>query len=472
MSSYVEKFMDENVNRYIHNLMPMRLLHLPEIKLMDRREIGQQVELSIRDHADVIYRRHGKIEGADKAHVLRPLNYAILSHRWSDHEPVFQDISKRDIGEVPSSPGLDKLKQFCSHARSTYKCEWAWSDTCCIDKNSSAELDESIRSMFRWYSQAEICLVCLGDTLKPDDIANDPWFTRGWTLQELLAPKQIRFFNKIWEPLATDGLGSKTSRAREVLFWAWERTTTREEDKAYSLLGLLDVSIPVAYGEGARAFYRLQVEIANTCDEGNLFHWRGIPSKYNSAFAENLSCFSFFEKDDTGNALIPPIPRGARSFTITNMGLRIQLPSYDVKSVISPQDGVGPTIVEIAGLPDIRIGDPLSFSAFDAMVVIIDFNHRDTYSDTYSDPTLPDFLADRLTREHVTKHAGKNLGDTKLGNIVTSLIKARKTRFYTAILLEYDDLFSNSYKRVKTSEPILVRRPTYGWKAPEEVHIK
>jgi hypothetical protein len=496
MSTYVDKFIDDNVNRYIQNVMPMRLLHLPEMKLMDRREIRQQVEPGIRARANSVYKECGRIDDATKATILRPLAYAILSHRWLDYEPDFSNIS---TGVIPPGPGLNKLKQFCHHAP-TYKCEWAWSDTCCIDKSSSAEINESIRAMFRWYRQAEICLVYLGDTLNPGDVAKDQWFNRGWTLQELLAPKQIRFFNKNWALLGTrpggnadgsetnkfsadfrrelstitkipvDDLESftpKTRRAREVLFWASNRTTTREEDEAYSLLGILNVSIPIAYGEGARAFYRLQVEIANTCNEGNLFHWVGTPSEYNSAFAGGLSCFSFPEEDRPQilDPSISPIPRGSRLFTITNEGLRIKLPLYPVVSTNNQGPDSNSFVMKVDGLPDIQVKDELRLSArHPLMVAIIDVDHDD------SAPQLGH--SDSIMR-HVKHYARGDLTEDVLTKTEKSLTRTRKNRFYTAILFEQcEDFSSDSFIRIRTSEAIRVRRPAGGWGHPVDACVR
>lgn len=79
--------------------------------------------------------------------------------------------------------------------------EYQQADTCCIDKASSVELDEAICSMYRWYRDATVCIVHLADTVMLADVTRDEWFKRGWTLQELLAPQRIKFFNKNWQPL-------------------------------------------------------------------------------------------------------------------------------------------------------------------------------------------------------------------------------------------------------------------------------
>ncbi|KAH9950825.1 hypothetical protein B0H21DRAFT_776497 [Amylocystis lapponica] len=194
-----------------------------------------------------------------------------------------------------------KLEMFCRMAREA-GCDWAWSDTCCIDKRSSAELDESIRSMYQWYSEAKVCIVHLGMTSNLDDMHGDDWFRRGWTLQELLAPSRIKFFNRDWEPL-TDNENDKdedtilisithitmipfaslreftpgVDKIREKMIWASRRETTRVEDVAYALIGLFNVSMNIAYGEGDRAFYRLQVTIMEKSNNLELLLWLGNP---------------------------------------------------------------------------------------------------------------------------------------------------------------------------------------------------
>ncbi|KAJ8585790.1 hypothetical protein M405DRAFT_715862, partial [Rhizopogon salebrosus TDB-379] len=207
--------------------------------------------------------------------------YAILSHRWMDEgEPTYEEMK---LG-IAAGPGYEKLKKFCKEAQD-YSVEFVWSDTCCIDKSSSTELDESIRSMYRWYANSEICIVHLAQSETIKDIIDDEWTQRGWTLQELLAPRMIKVFNKHWMPM-TGGINDKIWKQTEIIIalktatgipfdticsfkpgprkadeqmaWAARRKTTRVEDVAYSLIGIFDVSLQIAYGEGGeRAFCRL-----------------------------------------------------------------------------------------------------------------------------------------------------------------------------------------------------------------------
>jgi hypothetical protein len=219
--------------------------------------------------------------------------YAILAHTWgADGEEVsFQDM---ETGKGKSKTGYGKI-QFCAAQAEADGIRYFWVDTCCIDRKNAVELSEAINSMFRWYQKAVRCYVYLPDISIPDDTGNshhsrptwEPafrqsrWFTRGWTLQELLAPTLVDFFT-----LEGTRLGSKLSfgtliheitgiaeraltggalsdfSVDERMSWAAQRNTTLEEDGIYSLLGIFDISMPLIYGEGReRAAKRLQKEI-------------------------------------------------------------------------------------------------------------------------------------------------------------------------------------------------------------------
>ncbi|KAH7883418.1 hypothetical protein F5I97DRAFT_1939187 [Phlebopus sp. FC_14] len=253
--------------------------------------------------------QHGCTRSTAVVRVLRNLlKYAILSHRWlREGEPTYDDVSKGEQWMTES--GYDKFLRFCEKAHE-YGCALAWSDTCCIDKSSSTQLEEAIRSMFRWYRDAHICIAYLADVLALEGLHKDVWFTRGWTLQELLAPRAIRFYGKDWKPLGQlEGKNDKedeqilielsrvtdipipdlqnfspgTNRVQEKMVWASKRRTTRVEDTAYSLIGIFDVSMQVAYGEGDWAFHRLMEVIIQRCDEWGILAWAGPPSTHSSS---------------------------------------------------------------------------------------------------------------------------------------------------------------------------------------------
>lgn len=219
-----------------------------------------------------------------------PPPYAILSHRWLDDEPTYQDITN---GTGHDKQGYDKL-DFCLERIPHDSLEYFWVDTVCIDKTSSAELTEALNSMFRWYQEAVVCYAYMHDVSSSWhgqeripvgqlilQFRNSGWFTRGWTLQELIAPKNVDFFTREKNFMFTkatkaveiakitgidvDALRGMPLRHFDVdtrMKWAEKRVTTREEDKAYCLMGIFDVFMPIIYGERGRAFRRLREEIA------------------------------------------------------------------------------------------------------------------------------------------------------------------------------------------------------------------
>lgn len=228
-------------------------------------------------------------EDLDNIHIP---SYAILSHTWGadGDEVTFDDMQNE---RARNKPGYAKL-EFCAERAREDRIDHFWVDTCCINKANLTELSEAITSMFRWYQDAAKCYVYLTDVSSRKQDVNDAtatawegsflrsrWFTRGWTLQELLAPKTVQFFSQERELL-----GSKTSLLQQIagitgvprkalegtpltrftvdekLRWAKCRQTKKPEDKAYSLFGIFDVSLPVLYGEGEEAaFYRLKKDI-------------------------------------------------------------------------------------------------------------------------------------------------------------------------------------------------------------------
>jgi hypothetical protein len=219
--------------------------------------------------------------------------YAILSHRWesTDQEVTFKDMAD---GTGKGKAGYRKI-QFCGEQAKKHGIQYFWVDSCCIDKSSSAELSEAINSMFRWYQNATKCYVYLSDVSADkhpqssesqweSSFSGSQWFSRGWTLQELLAPSSVEFFSREGMRLgdkqsletqihqitsiavkALRGASLSQFTIDERMAWAARRKTTIEEDQAYCLLGVFDISLPLIYGEGKeKAFRRLQEEIEKT----------------------------------------------------------------------------------------------------------------------------------------------------------------------------------------------------------------
>jgi hypothetical protein len=215
--------------------------------------------------------------------------YAILSHTWGADT---DEVSFRDLvdGIDKSKTGYNKIR-FCGEQARRDHIQYFWVDTCCIDKSSSAELQEAINSMFQWYRNAAKCYVYLSDVSTNDDdpslqlwqpaFQKSRWFTRGWTLQELIAPLSVEFFcsngNLLGDKkslerqlheitriavLALQGVTLSAFSIKERMSWAETRETKRKEDRAYSLLGIFDIYMPLIYGEGAEnAFSRLRDEL-------------------------------------------------------------------------------------------------------------------------------------------------------------------------------------------------------------------
>ncbi|CAN8098101.1 unnamed protein product [Discula destructiva] len=243
--------------------------------------------------------------------------YAILSHTWSEEEVTLRDM--QDSGKRSTMLGFDKIISCCKQAGEVDELDWVWVDTCCIDKTSSAELSEAINSMFTWYKKAVVCYAYLSDVPPLDPFINEMafsrsrWFTRGWTLQELLAPRELEFYAQDWTELGTkwslyEQLTAITSVPRDILLgkgslgdhsvaermsWASNRETTRVEDMAYSLLGIFDINMPLLYGEGRRAFFRLQQEVLTRELDFTIFLWSRLlqPGNNNSAFCDTPSHF-------------------------------------------------------------------------------------------------------------------------------------------------------------------------------------
>ncbi|CZR69782.1 related to beta transducin-like protein [Phialocephala subalpina] len=225
--------------------------------------------------------------------------FAILSHTWgNDNEEVsFRNIEEGKIEKAGIRP--IKLEGCCKQARKD-GLRYAWIDTCCIDKANAVELGEAINSMFQWYRHASICYTYLADVPLDDNPRNPKskffssrWFERGWTLQELLGPKKLHFYNSEWCYLGTKSemspmiekitgiprlflLGTAELRDASVaqrMSWAAKRVTKRKEDIAYCLLGIFGVMMPMIYGEGDQAFSRLQQEIMRETTDDSILAW-------------------------------------------------------------------------------------------------------------------------------------------------------------------------------------------------------
>jgi len=334
-----------------------------------------------------------------------PPPYAILSHTWGKEEVTFEDLGKPNhtskLGVKMGKPiytsmlGYKKIDGCCKRAQLD-NIKWVWIDTCCIDKSSSAELTETINSMFAWYERSSICYIYLEDVppAGPCDhkaqgsaFRSSRWFTRGWTLQELLASKRRQIFDSTWQRIYFDSVFNHHGPTSEIEYsllseitgipkpclwgnseplienrppriaplnnysvsqrmsWASRRSTTRVEDMAYCLLGIFEVNMPLLYGEGSRAFFRLQEEIIRKTPDETIYCWdhgyfQGENSKGRPTAALALSPADFahggelYEISTVGNTKFVPqqryeaAERLAFHTTLSNQGILIELPLH------------------------------------------------------------------------------------------------------------------------------------------------
>ncbi|KAG6333799.1 hypothetical protein ID866_5294 [Astraeus odoratus] len=344
----------------------MRLINVQVFLDLDEGRKVNPDENILKDHDD---------------HQSSDTKYAILSHCWGDANDEVQFREMEGLTKMATSMrkkfrqrhGYQKILEACKQARQD-QLKWLWVDTCCINKESSSELSEAINSMFRWYESSEKCYVYLHDVqstrfpTEPDKdryhVGGRPkWFSRGWTLQELVAPSIVQFFNQDWHligdkrthsrPLSEItriptcilqyGLEAYRPSAAQIMSWAADRVTTRMEDRAYSLLGLFGVHLPMLYGEGKlHAFRRLQLEIIRTTNDHSIFAWdRELTGWSGSVLADEPDFFRHcddvvkMEPEEYLVALKEEVPENElrsvpeetiRTYSVTNSGIHIWLP--------------------------------------------------------------------------------------------------------------------------------------------------
>ncbi|KAI0454824.1 heterokaryon incompatibility protein-domain-containing protein [Xylaria acuta] len=273
--------------------------------------------------------------------------YAILSHTWGQEEITFQDT--HDLQKASVKAGFTKFKLTCQMT-AAQQLQYVWIDTCCIDKSSGTELSEAINTMYQWYQSSSKCLVYLEDLPSftalgalDECLENCRWFSRGWTLQELIAPRTVVFYNQAWDIIGekkSTALLSRISNATGIhqdillnpdlihttsvavrMSWAADRATSRQEDIAYCLLGLFKVSMPLLYGEGDGAFRRLQEEIIRTSNDLSIFAWYDEDNLhgYHGILAGSPRVFRNFQSKMLGNKPF----NSEKEYRITNEGLHI-----------------------------------------------------------------------------------------------------------------------------------------------------
>ena len=279
--------------------------------------------------------------------------YAILSHRWEPGEVSFQDM--QDFAVASKKRNFSKIQNLCRQAiHDGY--QYAWIDTCCLNRENGIELTEATNSMYRWYQASAVCYVFLFDVFADPsnekesekksetnfeaEVAYSEWFTRGWTLQELIAPRNLVFYNRHWTFLGTKETLSQIITQRtgideailsgyelpsnrsiaQRMSWASGRATTRIEDTAYCLLGIFDINMHLLYGEGNKAFFRLQEEIIKYSDDQTIFAWPINWPNQPGMLAVSPAAFTDCQH-------IRPIKSrsGQSTYHMTNRGLSIKL---------------------------------------------------------------------------------------------------------------------------------------------------
>ncbi|KAG2335880.1 hypothetical protein BDR05DRAFT_971334 [Suillus weaverae] len=247
--------------------------------------------------------------------------YVMLSHRWEGKEPLLHDIQGKLVYDLDPVGGIAKLQSFCATARDMgYR--WTWVDTCCIDQTNNVEVQLSVNSMFIWYHHSALTIIYLSDvppSSQPGALASSAWNTRGWTVQEFLAPKFVLFYQKDWSLYLNDRspnhkdslaimqeMGDATGidaqalvafrpgmrHAREKLQWVSARVTTWPEDIAYSLFGIFGVNLPVIYGEKKqRALGRLLEKVVAQSGDISALDWVGKSSEFNSCLPANITSY-------------------------------------------------------------------------------------------------------------------------------------------------------------------------------------
>ncbi|KAI1088895.1 HET-domain-containing protein [Rostrohypoxylon terebratum] len=297
--------------------------------------------------------------------------YAILSHTWGSEEITLQELVLITEHENESPPhpstfktGYRKIQGCCDRAKEN-GLEWVWVDTCCIDKTDNVELSEAINSMYRWYKESRVCYVYLED-VSSDDIdpsannspfRNSRWFTRGWTLQELIAPNNVEFFSNSWSLLSSRSeaktvleeitgipisllseCGVRYFSIAQHMCWAAKRETTRKEDMAYCLLGIFDINMPLLYGEGDKSFQRLQYEIIRQSTDQTIFAWGLGNSRENIEVDDGNKTISILAESPSefiGCEDLVPCGHASKAFQITPHGIRVKVQlTFDQNAIL------------------------------------------------------------------------------------------------------------------------------------------
>ncbi|KAG0705623.1 hypothetical protein DFH29DRAFT_1067387 [Suillus ampliporus] len=292
---------------------PLRLIHTTTGRLCDRQAqiIAFKMSAAYKELLSLMM-KHAELRTEHIEEVVK---------MWEGTEPLLRDIQGTSVYELEVAGSIVKLQSFCIVARGA-GYHWAWVDSCCIDQHNNAELSKTFNSMFAWYRHSALTVVYLSDvppSSKSGALAKSTWNTRGWTVPELLAPKNILFYQRDWSLYLDDhtpnhkdsakimkeledatGIDAQalvsfqpgTRSAREKLRWVSRRVTTVQEDIAYSLFGIFGVQLHVLYGENRQnALGRLLQEIVAQSGDITVLDWLGKPSGFNSCLPADISSY-------------------------------------------------------------------------------------------------------------------------------------------------------------------------------------
>ncbi|KAF8432243.1 hypothetical protein L210DRAFT_3558822 [Boletus edulis BED1] len=295
-----------------------------------------------------------------KREVREYFRYVMLSHTWENNEPLFQQVVHIAVYDLEESPTHDKLQMFCRIVRDA-GFDWAWSDTCCIDKSDHFILQEALVAMFKWYQGAAMMIVFLRG-VRPSSprgaLARSIWNTRAWTLQEYIAAKVIRFYTEDWtlygdlelpnhkeSPEMISEMEQATGVSagqliplrpglgciREKLCLASARRTTLVEDAAYSLLGIFSaIGIPAIYGEGEASLGRLLANVLTRSGDVSILAWTGESGPFNSCLPARITVYN----GPATSHLRAPIPNSEMGRNVTGS----HIPSFDLDVALTLYD--------------------------------------------------------------------------------------------------------------------------------------
>ncbi|KAF8547368.1 hypothetical protein OG21DRAFT_1490282 [Imleria badia] len=354
-SSAIQKVVEQTIRH-----MPRVLIDTVTGRLYDKaQQAAAFEELPIYDELRSSMTTRTRLDRARiRSEAEKFYRYVMLSHRWRPNEPTFQMVEKTSIYDLPASPANSKVQRFCELVR-YLDFQWAWSDTCCVNQLDKGVQQESLVAMFRWYRGSSLTVVHLfgvwSESQVPGCLWKSIWNTRGWTYQEYIASVVVQFYTEDWKPyLGLDVFNHKESpvilsemeqamnfatnelvtlqpgldKAREKLYLASMRQTTREEDIAYCLFGIFNVALPIIYGEGNQAVGRLLEYILTRSDNVTLLAWTGSSGSHHSYLPADLTVYK---------EIVPPhVPSRIGTAEMDGMvtALRSSLPDLSVTTAL------------------------------------------------------------------------------------------------------------------------------------------